>query len=149
MTVYVNGVNDIPGLLPDVIGMGAGDAVYLLEKKGYKTKMNGFGRVFRQSPLPGSPAIKGDLVTLELGFDELEIFRKDSIANADSIQGPVLSMVPIGPKPKKEEPKVTQAASQPAAVKPVATKPPAKVSTKKAPVKKKKTTKKNTTKPKK
>ncbi|MBL7967764.1 MAG: transpeptidase family protein [Prolixibacteraceae bacterium] len=149
MTVYVNGVNDIPGLLPDVIGMGAGDAVYLLEKKGFKTKMNGFGRVFRQSPLPGSPAIKGDLVTLELGFDELEIFRKDSIANADSIQGPVLSMMPVAPKTKKEEPKVapTAPASQPAVTKPATVKP--KATTKKAPVKKKKTTKKNTTKPKK
>lgn len=149
MTVYVNGVNDIPGLLPDVIGMGAGDAVYLLEKHGYKTKINGFGRVFRQSPLPGSPALKGDLVSLELGFDALEIFKKDSTANADSIQGPVLSMMPVAPKTKKEEPKVAPAApaSQPAVTKPAPVKP--KATTKKAPVKKKKTTKKNTTKPKK
>lgn len=149
MTVYVNGVNDIPGLLPDVIGMGAGDAVYLLEKHGYKTKINGFGRVFRQSPLPGSPALKGDLVSLELGFDALEIFKKDSTANADSIQGPVLSMMPVAPKTKKEEPKVAPAApaSQPAVTKPATVKP--KATTKKAPVKKKKTTKKNTTKPKK
>lgn len=149
MTVYVNGVNDIPGLLPDVIGMGAGDAVYLLEKHGYKTKINGFGRVFRQSPLPGSPALKGDLVALELGFDALEIFKKDSTANADSIQGPVLSMMPVAPKTKKEEPKVAPAApaSQPAVTKPATVKP--KATTKKAPVKKKKTTKKNTTKPKK
>ena len=106
MTVYVNGVNDIPGLLPDVVGMGVGDAVYLLEKEGYKTKTNGFGRVFRQSPRPGTPCIKGDLVSLELGFDELEIMKKDSIANADSIQGPVLSAVPIE-KPRPEIKKVT------------------------------------------
>jgi cell division protein FtsI (penicillin-binding protein 3) len=100
-TVYISGVNDIPGLLPDVIGMGAGDAVYLLEKAGYKTKTNGFGRVFRQSPNPGMPCSKGELISLDLGFDELEIMKKDSIAKADSIQGPILSAVPIE-KPKQE-----------------------------------------------
>ncbi|MDP3642974.1 MAG: penicillin-binding transpeptidase domain-containing protein [Bacteroidota bacterium] len=102
MTVYVSGVNDIPGLIPDVIGMGPGDAVYLLEKEGYKTKTDGFGRVFRQSPTPGMPGVKGDLITLELGFDELELLKKDTILNADSIQVPVLSAVPIEPKPKPE-----------------------------------------------
>ncbi|HAQ20709.1 MAG TPA: hypothetical protein DCR40_15980 [Prolixibacteraceae bacterium] len=102
MTVYVSGVNDIPGLIPDVIGMGPGDAVYLLEKEGYKTKTDGFGRVFRQSPAPGMSGVKGDLITLELGFDELELLKKDSISNADSIQGPILSAVPIEPKPRPE-----------------------------------------------
>jgi cell division protein FtsI (penicillin-binding protein 3) len=94
-TVYVKGVDDIPGLLPDVIGMGAGDAVYLLEKNGFKVQTNGFGRVYRQLPTPGSPSIKGDLISLELGFDELQIFKKDSTAGIDSIQGPVLSAMPI------------------------------------------------------
>jgi cell division protein FtsI (penicillin-binding protein 3) len=103
MTVYINGVNDIPGLLPDVVGMGAGDAVYLLEKEGFQTRTNGFGRVFRQSPRPGTPCVKGDMVSLDLGFDELEIMKKDSLAKADSIQGPVLSVTPIEPKPDKEE----------------------------------------------
>lgn len=102
MTVYISGVNDTPGLLPDVIGMGAGDAVYLLEKSGYKTRANGFGRVFRQSPSPGLPCTKGELITLELGFDELEFMKKDSIALADSIQGPVLSAVPIDGRAKPE-----------------------------------------------
>ncbi len=106
MTVYINGVNDIPGLLPDVIGMGASDAVYLLEKAGYRTKSNGFGRIYRQLPTPGSPCSKGELITLELGFDELEIMRNDSIAKADSIQGPILSAVPIETRPKEEK-KVT------------------------------------------
>lgn len=126
MTVYVNGVNDIPGLLPDVVGMGVGDAVYLLEKEGYRTKTNGFGRVFRQSPRPGTPCIKGDLISLELGFDELEIMKKDSIAKADSIQGPVLSAMPIAPKTKPEEkvvkPEVVPKASQSPPVKPKASK---------------------------
>jgi cell division protein FtsI (penicillin-binding protein 3) len=105
-TVYIQGVNDTPGILADVVGMGAGDAVYLLEKAGYRTKTNGFGRVFRQSPNPGMPCSKGELISLDLGFDELEIMKKDSIAKADSIQGPILSAVPIE-KPKPEIKKVT------------------------------------------
>ena len=113
MTVYINGVNDISGLLPDVIGMGASDAVYLLEKAGYRTKTNGFGRIYRQSPTPGSPCAKGDLISLELGFDELEIMRNDSILKADSIQGPVLSAVPIETRPKEEK-KVTAPLVNPA-----------------------------------
>ena len=168
MTVYVNGVNDIPGLLPDVIGMGAGDAVYLLEKAGYKTKTNGFGRVFRQSPRPGTPCVKGDLIALELGFDELEMVKRDSIANADSIQGPVLSAVPIEQKAKEEKKptapvvvkKNTQSPPKAKAGKAAAEKPKptqeainkwkAKVAAQKALEKKKKSaTKKNTTKPKK
>jgi len=168
MTVYVNGVNDIPGLLPDVIGMGAGDAVYLLEKAGYKTKTNGFGRVFRQSPRPGTPCVKGDLIALELGFDELEMVKRDSIANADSIQGPVLSAVPIEQKAKEEKKptapvvvkKNTQSPTKAKSGKAAAEKPKptqeainkwkAKVAAQKALEKKKKSAaKKNTTKPKK
>ncbi|MBW8326443.1 MAG: transpeptidase family protein [Prolixibacteraceae bacterium] len=168
MTVYVSGVNDIPGLLPDVIGMGAGDAVYLLEKSGYKTKTNGFGRVFRQSPRPGTPCVKGDLIALELGFDELEMVKRDSIANADSIQGPVLSAVPIEQKVKEEKKpttpvvvkKNTQSPTKAKSGKAAAEKPKptqeainkwkAKVAAQKALEKKKKSaTKKNTTKPKK
>ncbi len=168
MTVYVSGVNDIPGLLPDVIGMGAGDAVYLLEKAGYKTKTNGFGRVFRQSPRPGTPCVKGDLIALELGFDELEMVKRDSIANADSIQGPVLSAVPIEQKAKEEKKptapvvvkKNTQSPTKAKSGKAAAEKPKptqeainkwkAKVAAQKALEKKKKSAaKKNTTKPKK
>lgn len=103
MTVYVNGVNDAPGLLPDVIGMGEGDAVYLLEKNGYKTKSNGFGRVFRQSPTPGMPCTKGETVTLDLGFDQLEIMKNDSTAKADSIPRPVLMTEPVQPKVAPEK----------------------------------------------
>jgi cell division protein FtsI (penicillin-binding protein 3) len=123
VTVYVNGVNDTPGLLPDVIGMGEGDAVYLLEKEGYRTKSNGFGRVFRQSPRPGTPCVKGDLISLDLGFDELEIMKKDSIAKADSIQGPVLSVMPIEPKTKPEEKAVVPQKVQPETPKAVQTAP--------------------------
>ena len=162
-TVYVSGVNDIPGILPDMVGMGAGDAVYLLEKEGYKTKTNGFGRVFRQSPIPGMPCTKGELVSLDLGFDELEIMKKDSIAKADSIQGPILSSIPIesksgspitqliaAPKPKViSKPEKKSKTNQAPAVKPKPNQAAidrwkAKVAAQKALDKKKKSPKKNT-----
>jgi hypothetical protein len=88
-------VNDIPGTVPDVIGMGANDAVYLLEKSGLKTEMSGFGRVFRQSPIPGTPVAKGDPVSLELGFDDLQIVKKDSLNKIDSIQAAAFIPVPV------------------------------------------------------
>ena len=94
-TVFVTGVADTPGIVPDVIGMGAGDAVYLLEKKGLTAKINGFGRVFRQSPSSGMPFSKGETVTLDLGFDALEITKKDSVVGGDSIQTAPITMAPI------------------------------------------------------
>ena len=99
MTVFVSGVNDIPGTVPDVIGMGASDAVYLLEKSGLKAEMRGFGRVFRQSPISGTPSSKGDLVSLELGFDDLQIVKKDSLNANDSIQAVAPNPVPVKKKP--------------------------------------------------
>jgi membrane peptidoglycan carboxypeptidase len=95
MTVFVNGVNDIPGTVPDVIGMGANDDIYLLEKSGLRTEMRGFGRVYRQSPVPGTPFTGGDVVVLELGFDELQIVKKDSLNKTDSIQTAALVPAPV------------------------------------------------------
>ena len=54
------------GLVPNVIGMGAKDAVYLLESQGLKVRLNGIGRVRRQSLPPGSRAVKGHTVALTL-----------------------------------------------------------------------------------
>ena len=111
-TVFITGVNDIPGTVPDVIGMGANDAVYLLEKSGLKAEMSGFGRVFRQSPISGTPVTKGDPVSLELGFDDLQIVKKDSLNKIDSIQAaafipvPVQKPVPPDPVPEVDKPKV-------------------------------------------
>ena len=75
--------------------MGANDAVYLLEKSGLKAEMSGFGRVFRQSPTPGTPVTKGDPVSLELGFDDLQIVKKDSLNKIDSIQAASFISVPV------------------------------------------------------
>lgn len=52
--------------LPNVRGMNAKDAVYLLESKGLIVKMKGYGTVFRQSLNPGSAITRGQLIELEL-----------------------------------------------------------------------------------
>lgn len=125
-TVHITGESDIPGTVPDVIGMGANDAVYLLEEAGYTTKLTGFGRVFRQSPQPETPLAKGELVTLDMGFDELEIFKRDSLATADSVKTSEPEVVqevkkqePPKPVEVKAKPATTKAAVKP---KPVAAK---------------------------
>ena len=41
--------------MPDVHGMGARDAVYLVESRGIKVRLVGRGRVVKQSIEPGTP----------------------------------------------------------------------------------------------
>ncbi|MDR0938669.1 MAG: transpeptidase family protein [Mediterranea sp.] len=53
--------------VPAVVGMGAKDAVYLLESKGLKVRLVGVGRVKSQSIANGTMARKGQSITLELG----------------------------------------------------------------------------------
>jgi cell division protein FtsI (penicillin-binding protein 3) len=53
-------------LVPDVTGMGAKDAVYLLENAGLRVSLKGFGKVANQSVTPGTQLEKGDLVELSL-----------------------------------------------------------------------------------
>ena len=42
------------GTVPSVVGMGAKDAVYLLESKGLKVRLSGVGRVWYQYIASGS-----------------------------------------------------------------------------------------------
>lgn len=58
---------NIVNLVPDVKGMGARDAVYLLEKHGIKTIVVGRGRVIEQSIAPNDKVQKGMKCTLRLG----------------------------------------------------------------------------------
>jgi len=53
-------------IVPDVTGMGARDAVYLLESKGLKVKLAGRGKVVKQSLAPGTKFKRGTLCALEL-----------------------------------------------------------------------------------
>ena len=54
------------GLVPRVVGMGAKDAVYLMERAGLRVSLSGAGRVVRQSILPGQRARAGQSVVLTL-----------------------------------------------------------------------------------
>ncbi len=55
------------GTVPDVTGMGASDALYLLESSGMRVKMNGLGRVVKQSPKAGKQYKEGQTIYIELG----------------------------------------------------------------------------------
>ena len=52
--------------VPNVIGMGAKDAVYLLESKGLKVRISGIGKVKNQSIPGGNRVVKGQTIVLTL-----------------------------------------------------------------------------------
>lgn len=54
------------GVMPNVMGMGAKDAVYLLEKAGLRVNIAGVGKVTRQSIPSGNKYQKGQTVALQL-----------------------------------------------------------------------------------
>lgn len=54
------------GVVPNVVGMGLIDAIYVMENAGYKTKVTGKGKVMKQSVAPGDKLKIGAGVTLEL-----------------------------------------------------------------------------------
>ncbi|MDR1646273.1 MAG: transpeptidase family protein [Tannerellaceae bacterium] len=61
--------NDITipeGLVPHVTGMGAKDAVYLLENAGLQVRLSGKGRVVSQSIQPGQRITKGQTIAITL-----------------------------------------------------------------------------------
>ena len=53
-------------LVPNVVGMGAADAVYLMESCGMYVQLYGKGRVVKQSILSGQNVVKGATVVLTL-----------------------------------------------------------------------------------
>ncbi|RMG81625.1 MAG: PASTA domain-containing protein, partial [Bacteroidetes bacterium] len=55
-----------PGLMPNVVGMGAEDAVYILENLGCIVEMEGKGTVKKQSVLPGTKIKLHQKVKIEL-----------------------------------------------------------------------------------
>jgi cell division protein FtsI (penicillin-binding protein 3) len=56
----------LKNFMPGVIGMGAKDAVYLLESKGLKVALSGMGKVQSQSIPQGTRIVKGQTVTIQL-----------------------------------------------------------------------------------
>ncbi|MGL5318682.1 MAG: penicillin-binding transpeptidase domain-containing protein [Bacteroidales bacterium] len=68
---YDKGIGIIPvpirdGLVPNVVGMGLKDALYLLETQGLRVTVNGHGRVVSQSIPNGSRAVKGQTIGIRL-----------------------------------------------------------------------------------
>lgn len=53
-------------LVPNVIGMSAKDAVYLIENSGMVAQIKGFGTVKNQSINPGAPLFAGGLIVITL-----------------------------------------------------------------------------------
>ena len=54
------------GKVPNVRGLGAKDALYLLESCGLKVRLSGKGRVHSQSIQPGSTVRKGQTIYVTL-----------------------------------------------------------------------------------
>lgn len=65
-TVNIQARDVIENLVPRVVGMGAMDALYLLENQGLKVKMIGSGVVRQQSIIPGTRATKGREIVIRL-----------------------------------------------------------------------------------
>ncbi len=66
-TVTVKPVVNNGETMPDVIGMGARDAMYILESSGVRVRISGKGKVKRQSIQPGMTIRKGTSCLIELG----------------------------------------------------------------------------------
>lgn len=62
----VQPVSPIEDKVPNVVGMGLRDAMYLLETQGMLVRPVGRGKVVRQSLNPGSSISKGQQITIEL-----------------------------------------------------------------------------------
>ena len=54
------------GIVPDVRGMGAKDAIYLLKKAGLNARLSGYGKVTQQTIPPGHKVSKGSHIHITL-----------------------------------------------------------------------------------
>ncbi|MHC1733082.1 MAG: penicillin-binding protein [Bacteroidales bacterium] len=54
------------GLMPNVVGMGLRDALYMLENSGVRVRYSGKGKVVKQSPQPGVRISRGATVAIQL-----------------------------------------------------------------------------------
>ena len=64
--VVLNALTPSTSVIPNVVGMGLRDAIYLLENSGVKVRFSGFGTVRAQSVTPGSTVVPGSTVQLEM-----------------------------------------------------------------------------------
>ena len=65
--VVLTNANLPAGAVPDVRGMGASDAIFVLENSGLQVEVNGVGKVKKQSITPGAKFSRGQTIYLTLG----------------------------------------------------------------------------------
>ena len=65
--VVLTEANITAGAIPDVRGMGASDAIFVLENSGLQVVVNGVGKVKKQSLTPGQKFSRGQTIYLTLG----------------------------------------------------------------------------------
>ena len=65
-SVQLSELNTDEKTVPNVRGMGAKDAVFLLEERGLRVRLNGMGKVVSQNIQPGSTVVRGQTITLNL-----------------------------------------------------------------------------------
>lgn len=65
-TVELKQMELIENLVPNVVGMGLRDALFLLENCGLKVEVKGRGEVARQSQRPGTRIVPGSVIDIEL-----------------------------------------------------------------------------------
>jgi cell division protein FtsI (penicillin-binding protein 3) len=56
----------LKGVVPNVVGLSAKDAVYLIENIGMNVSIEGYGTVVKQSYPAGNPSFHGGLIELTL-----------------------------------------------------------------------------------
>lgn len=65
-SIIVSGREFIPNLVPNVVGMGLKDALYVLENSGLRVRFTGRGVVRTQSIRPGTRINEGSIVVIDL-----------------------------------------------------------------------------------
>lgn len=58
-------------IVPNVVGMGLRDAIYLLEKSGLRVSFSGKGSVVSQSVPAGTKVVKGELIRIDLKVKQI------------------------------------------------------------------------------
>ena len=64
--LHISNINVSPYFMPDVMGMGAKDAIYAIEQTGMKVRISGSGKVVKQSLAAGRPVQPGGTIYIDL-----------------------------------------------------------------------------------
>ena len=83
--VLMKEIQNKNGNIPDVVGMGLKDAVYMLENAGLKVLINGKGRVVKQSLKAGSMFKKGSIISIDLAKSLITTVQTPKINHSDTI----------------------------------------------------------------